>query len=77
MQHCIEMMRESIICRADTTLSSFEWIKPEEGNPSDDSRPRLTVVAKGLRRCVDWRNLRKWNDERSIDAFKPGILTGP
>ncbi|MCJ1446153.1 MAG: hypothetical protein MMC23_006658 [Stictis urceolatum] len=69
IHHCIEMLRESILCCGDTTLSSFEYIA---GAPS-----HLTVVAKGERSCVNWKELRAWNDRRAIDAFEPGVLEGP
>lgn len=66
IHHCIEMLRESIICRGDTTLSSFVW--------SAGDASHLTVEAKGRHQCVDWERLRKWNDARTIDAFGEGVL---
>ena len=67
IDHCLEMLREAIICRGDTTLSTFEWI------PGTDP-PAPTVVARGRHRCVDWESLMAWVRERAVDAFRPGVL---
>ncbi|RAK95913.1 oxidase ustYa family protein [Aspergillus ibericus CBS 121593] len=73
VDHCMELLREAIICRGDPTLSGFRWIGPDEGGEGY----HLTVEAPGYHTCVNWEKLRAWNDERAIDAFEPGVLVGP
>ena len=65
--HCLELLREVIICRGDTTLSTFEWVPGSEP-------PAPTVVAHGHHQCVKWDSLMSWVRRRSVDAFEPGVL---
>lgn len=71
VDHCIELLREAIICHADTTLSGFRWIR------ADDGEAHLTVEAPGYHTCVAWETLRAWNDERAVEAFEPGVVAAP
>ncbi|CRG89183.1 hypothetical protein PISL3812_06219 [Talaromyces islandicus] len=70
VDHCIELLREAIMCHADPTLSGFRWIQT-------DGTPHLTVEAPGYHECVNWDSLRAWNDDRAVDAFEPGVVAGP
>ncbi|RAH80346.1 hypothetical protein BO86DRAFT_390331 [Aspergillus japonicus CBS 114.51] len=72
VDHCIELLREASLCRADVTLSGFRWIKADP----EGKRRELTVEAKGNHVCVDWERLRAWNDARAVDAWEPGVLGG-
>ncbi|RAH47975.1 oxidase ustYa family protein [Aspergillus brunneoviolaceus CBS 621.78] len=72
VDHCVELLREASLCRADLTLSGFRWIQT---GPEGKQR-ELTVEAKGNHVCVDWERLRKWNDARAVDAWEPGVLGG-
>ncbi|KAJ5257195.1 hypothetical protein N7478_013299 [Penicillium angulare] len=71
IDHCIELMRETILCRGDPTLSSFRWV-----NPNREGDPHLTVDAPGWHTCVNWEKLQVWNDEQAVDPFEPGALVG-
>ncbi|OOF95577.1 hypothetical protein ASPCADRAFT_406329 [Aspergillus carbonarius ITEM 5010] len=73
VDHCMELLREAILCRGDPTLSGFRWIGPDEGGEGY----HLTVEAPGYHTCVNWEKLRAWNDERAVNAFEPGVLVGP
>jgi hypothetical protein len=64
--HCLEFMREGIMCRGDTSLSTFEWIP---GNP-----PRITAVAKGHHTCVNWESLMEWVYANQYPVFDDGVL---
>ena len=69
VDHCVEMLRQAIICKADPSLATFEWLP---GNP-----PHLTGVAKGHHQCVAWDNLQDWVRARAAPIFEPGVLVGP
>ncbi|KAJ5657621.1 uncharacterized protein N7484_001270 [Penicillium longicatenatum] len=72
IDHCIELMRETILCRGDPTLSAFRWI-----DPSHHDEAHLTVDAPGYHTCVNWEKLRTWNNAQAVDPFEPGALVGP
>ncbi len=56
----------AIMCRGDPSLSTFRYL---HGDP-----PRLTAVALGHHRCVDWDKLMEWVRERAVPIFEPGVL---
>lgn len=62
-------MRESIMCRGDTSLTTFKWLA---GNP-----PQLTAVARGHHKCVNWEKLMGWVREQAVPLFEPGTLATP
>lgn len=61
-------MRESIMCHADPSLTSFRWLP---GNP-----PHLTAVAVGWHKCVNWESLLEWVRSRRVKIFQPGVVGG-
>ncbi len=69
IDHCIEMMRESIMCRGDPSLTIFKWLL---GDP-----PALVAEARGHHKCVDWDMLLAWVRERAIPIFESGVLVSP
>lgn len=64
--HCMEMMRVSIMCKGDPSLSTFRWL------PEDPTH--VTAVAHGHHQCVDWDTLMAWVRERAVPIFEPGVL---
>ncbi|PQE18761.1 tat pathway signal sequence protein [Rutstroemia sp. NJR-2017a WRK4] len=69
IDHCIEMMRESIMCRADPSLSTFKWLHGDAQS--------LTAVAEGHHQCVNWQSLLAWVRSQSVPIFEDGILQAP
>ena len=44
--HCVELLRQSVMCNPDTTLTTFSW---------SAHKPRPVLNIGGFeRRCVDW-----------------------
>lgn len=69
LDHCVELLREAIMCRADTSLSTFEYVQAR-------AQP-LTAVARGHHQCVDWDQLMQWVRKRAVPIFEPGVLVSP
>ncbi len=69
VDHCMEMMRVSIMCKGSPSLSTFRYIS---GDPA-----QLTAVALGHHQCVNWDRLLEWVRERAVPIFEPGVLAGP
>ena len=70
IDHCIEMLRVSAMCRADTSLSTFSWIKK-------GSRRYPTATDTGPHQCVKWESLAGWVRERSVNISDPTTLAYP
>ncbi|PQE17838.1 tat pathway signal sequence protein [Rutstroemia sp. NJR-2017a WRK4] len=68
VDHCIEMLRQVIMCKADTALMTYEWL-PDFPGPW----PNFGIQHE----CVDWERLDKWSQDRSIDVFDPIYLQHP
>jgi hypothetical protein len=66
--HCIEMLRQVIMCKADTALMTYEWL-PDFAGPW----PNFGIQHE----CVDWERIDKWSQDRSIDVFDPIYLQHP
>ncbi|KAI0543947.1 hypothetical protein F4679DRAFT_566706 [Xylaria curta] len=56
--HCLEVLREGIMCNADVTVNTYFWQTPFEIKGKRD----------GPRKCMDWSLIEAWADERSLNA---------
>lgn len=65
--HCLELIRESIMCKGDPSLTTFEWA--DENDPLG-----FTAVAHSHHRCVKWDSLLGWVRKRAVPIFDPGTL---
>ena len=47
IDHCFEMLRQSAVCHADVSLTTFKW-------SSEKDRPMFNA-SESMHRCVDWK----------------------
>ncbi|KAI6716189.1 hypothetical protein JHW43_001292 [Diplocarpon mali] len=66
--HCIEMLRQVIMCKGDTALMTYEWL-PDFPGPW----PNFGIQHE----CVNWERIDDWSKERSINIFDPKFLQHP
>ena len=66
--HCLELMREAIMCRGDLALTTFRWLP--------DDPPHLTAEALGWHTCVEWESLMGWVRQRHVKVFEAGVVQG-
>ncbi|ETS78823.1 hypothetical protein PFICI_08676 [Pestalotiopsis fici W106-1] len=66
--HCLEIMRQATLCRADISLFTLQW-------STDSPWPRADFSHE--HQCVDFDLINSWAGQRRVDASKPGILTHP
>lgn len=67
-EHCIELLRQGVMCRGDTTLVTFHW-----GATVKLPQPDFTLEHT----CVDWDVLMGWASNRAINVFETGMLVHP
>ncbi|KND87851.1 hypothetical protein TOPH_07439 [Tolypocladium ophioglossoides CBS 100239] len=66
--HCLEILRQAAMCRADISLFTLQW--------SEDSLlPRADFSQE--HECINFDAIYRWAGERRVDAGRPGILTHP
>ncbi|SMR45908.1 unnamed protein product [Zymoseptoria tritici ST99CH_3D1] len=70
IDHCIEMLRSSAMCRGDTALTTFHWLH-------QDGMPRPSAQDLSYHECVRWEPLLEWVKENEIDLFDPTVLRRP
>lgn len=66
--HCIDMLRQVIMCKADITLMTYSWL-PDFPGPW----PNFNVEHE----CVNWESIQQWSKSRAIDVFNPKYLQHP
>ncbi|KAK4158739.1 hypothetical protein QBC43DRAFT_223636 [Cladorrhinum sp. PSN259] len=72
--HCLEILREGILCNADVTVNTYHW---------DPNRPgRFKGNRGGARKCTDWDGISAWLETRHLDAignqkFLSTLVPGP
>ncbi|KAI3317655.1 hypothetical protein HD806DRAFT_362125 [Xylariaceae sp. AK1471] len=56
--HCLDLLREGVMCHADVTINTVEWETPT----------KLRGVKAGPRKCMDWARIEAWANSRSVNA---------
>ncbi|OJJ67982.1 hypothetical protein ASPBRDRAFT_660526 [Aspergillus brasiliensis CBS 101740] len=68
IEHCIDNLRQNIMCKADIALLTFTW------DPSDRApKPNFVVEHE----CANWEKVDKWAEEHRFDIFDETTLVHP
>lgn len=57
-RHCIETIRMSLMCQANTALYTFEW--------DESTRKKQHLTSNARRQCIKWDPVHEWASERSV-----------
>ncbi|RDK38163.1 hypothetical protein M752DRAFT_279150 [Aspergillus phoenicis ATCC 13157] len=68
ISHCVDIVRQSVMCRANTAIVTYSWIK-ESRVPKTDFH--------AYSQCVDWDKFEAWADKHTVDILGPGELNHP
>ncbi|PMD16627.1 hypothetical protein NA56DRAFT_305974 [Hyaloscypha hepaticicola] len=68
VEHCLDIVRQSIQCRADSTIITYWW--------TEKSRVPETNFY-GHHECINWDKFEAWADQHSVDIYVPGELNHP
>ncbi|KAF2190063.1 hypothetical protein K469DRAFT_759479 [Zopfia rhizophila CBS 207.26] len=63
--HCIEGLRQTVMCNADTSIYTFTWENATDRRPNPQSNQ--------YRKCINWDTVWNWVDERHI-PLNPWLL---
>ncbi|KAF2206323.1 hypothetical protein CERZMDRAFT_53352 [Cercospora zeae-maydis SCOH1-5] len=66
--HCIDNLRQSIMCNADLTLYHYYW-------QNESVRPMPSVMSPHV--CMDWTKLQNWLNKRKFSIYEEGLLVHP
>jgi len=68
VDHCLESIRQYIMCNADVALLTFDWI-PNFHRPW----PNFRITHE----CVNWDSIEEWALAHSFDGFDPQLIKHP
>lgn len=66
LDHCLEALRVSAMCSADTSLHTFSW-------GDDPSAGRVHTKTRATRQCIDWDRFQESMSDRAI-PFDPELV---
>lgn len=69
VDHCVEYIRENLMCHPDISLVTHHWTMTDEGR-----KPSIRDTA--LHECADWRSLDEWAGKRVVDMYQLDMLKG-
>ncbi|PWY68020.1 hypothetical protein BO94DRAFT_478610 [Aspergillus sclerotioniger CBS 115572] len=68
IEHCVDNLRQNIMCKADVALLTFSW-------DPDDRAPKPNFVVE--HECANWDKMDKWAEEHKFDIFDETTLIHP
>ncbi|KAJ5465847.1 hypothetical protein N7530_009634 [Penicillium desertorum] len=68
VDHCIDSIRQNLICNADLSLMTFHWV-------DDDMAPKPSF--RRTHECVNWEKIQEWASKRSFNPDDPKLLLHP
>ncbi|KMQ49091.1 hypothetical protein A7D00_3153 [Trichophyton violaceum] len=74
--HCVEYIRESLMCQPDLSLVTFRWIN-NTAQHEDPTEFYPTNFDKDMHYCANWEHLDGWAGERMFDLFRVDLLDRP
>jgi hypothetical protein len=66
--HCIETLRQGILCRGDVSLGTYTYLS---------GGSEITARSWANHQCVDTDALLSWTKARAIDITAEGLLVEP
>ncbi|KAI0197253.1 hypothetical protein EV127DRAFT_6292 [Xylaria flabelliformis] len=76
VDHCVEYIRESLMCQPDLSMVTFRWIN-NTAQHEDKSEFYPTNFDVDMHRCANWQHLDSWAGERMFNLFEVDLLERP
>lgn len=76
VDHCIEYLREYLMCKPDLSLVTFHWIN-QTAQHDDPSARFPTNRDQGLHECANWESLDAWAGNHVFDLYDTDLLKKP
>lgn len=68
IDHCLDGMRQYIMCHADAAPNTYEWI-PDYEHP--------WPIFETEHQCINWDSFHAWANKNSFDGFDPNLISHP
>ncbi|KAI8627285.1 hypothetical protein F5Y19DRAFT_442345 [Xylariaceae sp. FL1651] len=76
VDHCVEYIRESLMCQPDLSMVTFRWIN-NTAQHEDKAAFYPTNFDADMHTCANWQHLDNWAGERAVDLFQVDLLQRP
>ncbi|RYP12050.1 hypothetical protein DL767_011488 [Monosporascus sp. MG133] len=76
VDHCIEYIRESLMCQPDLPMVTFRWIN-NTAQHEDKSEFYPTSFDVSMHMCANWEALNSWSGQRMFNLFQVDLLQRP
>lgn len=76
VDHCVEYIRESLMCQPDLSLVTFRWIN-NTAQHEDKSEFYPTNFDRDVHTCANWEHLDDWAGRRMFNLFDVDLLQRP
>ncbi|PQK15761.1 hypothetical protein BB8028_0006g00830 [Beauveria bassiana] len=76
VDHCVEYIREALMCQPDLSMVTFRWIN-NTAQHSDKSGFWPTNYDVDRHRCANWEALDSWAGQRAFNLFEVDKLDRP
>ena len=74
--HCIEYLRQSLMCKPDLSLVTFRWAL--QAGPTDNPLDRYPKdIDKSMHECAKWDSLSEWMEGRALGLLDAAMLRKP
>ncbi|KAI1505680.1 hypothetical protein F5X99DRAFT_404715 [Biscogniauxia marginata] len=76
VDHCVEYIREALMCQPDMSMVTFRWIN-NTAQHEDKSAFYPTNFDTSMHMCANWEALDSWAEERTFNLFEVDMLQRP
>ncbi|KAF2658526.1 hypothetical protein K491DRAFT_702775 [Lophiostoma macrostomum CBS 122681] len=75
--HCVEYIRESLMCKPDISLVTFRWINDTAQHPKQPASFYPTNFDVSEHDCMKWEILNDWAGRRVFNLYDVDLLDRP
>jgi len=65
LDHCVDSLRQSLMCSADISTLHFEWVPKYHRN---------YISAKATHTCRNFEKIRQWTKDKTVPNWDPNIF---
>ncbi|KAM3513171.1 hypothetical protein MY11210_003196 [Beauveria gryllotalpidicola] len=77
VDHCVEYIREALMCQPDLSMVTFRWINDTAQHSDNKSGFWPTNFDADRHRCANWEALDSWAGKRAFNLFEVDKLDRP
>jgi hypothetical protein len=75
--HCIEYIREYLMCKPDLSLVTLHWINNTAQHADQPDLRLPTTWDHSLHECANWGAIEHWAESRAFDLYRYDLLEEP